>query len=370
MTRALLGDLVLAAALIAIGIFGTLNSDQPSTGLDEPFDTTIYAVVIANGLVLAVRRRWPLATLMATSVLTSTYLIVESQYGPIFFPFAIAVYTAARRRPLTKALPVAIGALFVLLIHLFTNSLALEGFRGLIPGSAWVAVPFAVGTTVRLSREATERNRAEATRQRVENERLRIAQDVHDVVGHGLAAIKVQSDVALHVMSKKPEQAAAALQAISRTSSEALAELRATLTVVHRRAGEATRAPGLALAQLDDIQLRMRDAGVRVSVAIVGAPRPVPAVIDLTGYRIVQESLTNVLKHSADKAATVRVEYQTDAVLITVTNPVAAVSSVGDGLGIPGMRRRVAALGGEFAAGPTGDGRFEVHANLPMGGDL
>lgn len=223
---------------------------------------------------------------------------------------------------------------------------------------------------MRVSREVAERNRAEAIRQRVEDERLRVAQEVHDVVGHGLAAIKVQSDVALHVMSNKPEQATAALRAISSASSEALAELRTTLTVVRRRVGnDLTRAPIPGLARLNDIQQRMRAAGVRVNVETVGDPRQLPAVIDLTGYRIVQESLTNVLKHSVDKLATVRLEYQSDALLITITNPAAPASNIGDGLGVRGMRRRVAALGGQFNAGPTGDGRFEVHTSLPIGGD-
>jgi signal transduction histidine kinase len=367
--RWLLGDLLLAAALIAMGILATPDDELRGAVPDRPVETLAYAVVIANGLVLAVRRRWPLATLIATSVFTSVYLAVGYPYGPIFFPFAVAVYTAARHRPLTRALPAAIGALLILLIHLLTNGLALDGFLGLIPGSAWVAVPFAVGTTVRVSREVAERNRAEAIRQRVEDERLSVAQEVHDVVGHGLAAIKVQSDVALHVMSNKPEQAAAALRAISSASSEALAELRTTLTAVRRVGNDLTRAPIPGLARLNDIQQRMRAAGVRVNVETVGDPRQLPAVIDLTGYRIVQESLTNVLKHSVDKLATVRLEYQSDALLITVTNPAAPVPSIGDGLGVRGMRRRVAALGGQFHAGPTGDGRFEVHAILPIGGD-
>jgi signal transduction histidine kinase len=171
------------------------------------------------------------------------------------------------------------------------------------------------------------------------------------------------------VMSKKPEQATAALQAISRTSSDALAELRATLTVVRRAGVDAARTPGTGLQQLEGLRQRLADAGVRVDMETVGQPRPLPAIVDLTGYRIVQESLTNVLKHSTDKVAAVRLEYQTGAVVITVSNPASGTRSMGTGLGIPGMRERVTALGGDFDAGPTGDGHFEVRATIPAGGD-
>ncbi|MER7083505.1 sensor histidine kinase, partial [Saccharopolyspora kobensis] len=226
-----------------------------------------------------------------------------------------------------------------------------------------VAVPFAIGSVLRVQREAAERNRAEQLRQRVDDERLRIAQEVHDVVGHGLAAIKMQADVALHVLAKKPEQAEVALEAISRTSSDALDELRATLAVVRR---SDVRTPGLA--RLDDLLQRMREAGLAVELSTAGQPRQLPPVVDLTGYRILQESLTNVLRHTSDKRAEVSVEYAEDAVVLTITNPLSGPGGGGGGLGLPGMRQRVASLGGEFTAGPTADRRFTVHARLPTGG--
>jgi signal transduction histidine kinase len=133
-------------------------------------------------------------------------------------------------------------ALVVLLTHLFTNDAALDGWLGLIPASAWVVVPYAVGTTVRLTREAAELVRSEALRQQLDDERLRIAEEVHDVVGHGLAAIQMQADIALHVAEREPGQTRAALERISRTSAEAFEELRSTLHLI-RRAGEIPRVP-------------------------------------------------------------------------------------------------------------------------------
>lgn len=368
--RGVIGDLVLAALLVVMGILGTPDGDSAGPFSGRLTEAMAVAIVVTTGLIMAVRRQWPLVTLIVTSTLTSVNLAIGYPYGPIFFPFAIAVYTAARHRPLRRAAPTAIAGLLILLLHLLADGRAIAGLVGFIPGSVWVGVPLAIGTTVRLSSEVEERNRAQVIQQRVEDERFRVAQEVHDVVGHGLAAIKVQSDVALHVMPNKPEQAAAALRAISSASSEALAELRTTLALVRRSGEDVTRAPMPGLARLAEIQQRMRTAGVLVNVETVGDLSQLPAVIDLTAYRIVQESLTNVLKHSVDKCATVRLENDSDALLITVTNPVALVPSIGDGLGIEGMRRRVAALGGQFNAGPTGDGRFEVHASLPNGGDV
>ena len=246
----------------------------------------------------------------------------------------------------------------------------MSGLLGLLPGSAWGVVPFAVGVTVRQTRQAAEQARAEALRRRVDDERLRIVQEVHDVVGHGLAAIKMQADVALHVLTRKPEQAEVALDVISRTSSEALEELRATLAVMRQAEDDTERAPTPTLERLDELRRRMGETGVDVRLVIEGERPSLPKVVDTAGYRIVQESLTNVLRHSGAREADVTVTYTPEEVRLTVTNPVTAppVAARDGGLGIPGMRQRALSLGGTFSAGPTGDGRFEVRASLPIGG--
>lgn len=357
-------DLVLAGALAVVGVIGTAGTDGLS-GVDTRLDALAFALVVAGAAATAFRRRLPLGTLAVVALLTSTYLVLSYPYGPIFFPFFVAVYTAAAHRPPATAAPVALGALAVLLTHLFTDEAAFAGFAGVVPASAWVVVPFAIGVAVRLTREARAREQAEAVRQRVYDERLRIAQEVHDVVGHGLAAIKMQADVALHVLAKQPEQAERALTAISRTSTEALEEVRATLGVV-RQAADRTPPPGLA--RLDDLRQRMTDAGVRVHIDTAGTPRELPAAVELAGYRVVQESLTNVLRHGERKIADVRLGYDAGAIEITISNPATDVPGERSGYGISGMAERVTALGGEFSAGPTGDGRFEVRASIPIGG--
>lgn len=364
-SRSRLGDIALVVVLMVVGVIGTVITGL-GDDFDRPVDAVALALVVGNTLPLLTRRQWPLPTLATVTVLTTTYLLLSYPYGPIFFPFLIAVYTVARLLPPRRSALASAAVLAVLLTHLLTHAAALPGFAGFVPATGWVVVPFAIGIAVRLNAESIERDRAEAVRQRVDDERLRVAQEVHDVVGHGLAAIKMQADLALHLLAKKPEQAEASLTAISRTSGEALDELRATLAVV-RRAESEERAPAPGLRRLEDLRQRMSEAGVEVRIDTTGSERELSAAADLASYRIVQEALTNVLRHSEAKVATVGIGYETDAVVITVRNPGAAARTEHVGLGIPGMRERVTVLGGEFEAGPAPDGFFEVRAMIPTG---
>ncbi|MET0235284.1 MAG: sensor histidine kinase [Kibdelosporangium sp.] len=353
-------DIGTALLVTLISVVGSAFATH-FTDTDHAIDALGLVLAAAAGLGLLARPRWPLVALGTTTVFTTVYLTLNYPYGPVVFTFIAAIYAVGRYEPLSRSVPAAVVGWAVFVTHLLTNESAAPGLFGLIPATAFVLIPLAIGVIVRTSKESVERTRAEAVRDRVSNERLRVAQEVHDVVGHGLAAIKMQADIALHLLSKKPEQAEIALRAISQTSTEALDELRATLTVVRGRAP----APGLGL--LPDLTERMSHAGVEVSLTVAGPHRDLPAAVDLAGYRIVQESLTNVLKHSAVKRATVRVGYETGSVRIKVSNPSTSPGSPGSGLGIPGMRERVTALGGEFSAGPTGAGLFEVAADIPAG---
>ncbi len=368
LSRSLIGDVILVLVLAVVGVFGTASASRFNNP-DLPIDGRGFALVLGTVLVLLVRRRFPLLTLALSTLMTAAYLVVGYPYGPILFAFTVAVYTVGRWVPLRTAIPVCAVALAAMLVHLFTNSNALPGLLGVIPAGAWVLVPFTIGLTVRMARETAVRAQAEAIRQHVDEERLRMAQEVHDIVGHGLAAIKMQADVALHVMPRRPEQAETALQAISRTSTDALDELRATLAVVRRTGTDSSRSPTPGLERLEELCDRMVDAGVQVKLETTGARRAVPMAVDLAGYRVVQEALTNVLRHGDQKAARVRVSYETDAVTLEISNRTASVPTRGGGFGIPGMRDRVVALGGEFAAGLTRDGCFEVRASIPTDDD-
>jgi len=363
-SRAAVCDWALAAALVLFGYAGTLlvsGSPHASAPIDGP---AIGLVEVASAAV-AVRRRWPLQVLTAVTACTSVYLALGYAYGPILLTFMIAVYAAARHAPASRSALYALAVLPPLLFHLFVRPTVL-GLYGVVPACAWVVVPYSLGFALRTRREAADRARTEAIRKSVDQERLRVAQEVHDIVGHGLAAIKMQADIALHVLARKPDQAVPALQAISRTSGDALDELRTTLAVVRR----AEPAPVPGLARLDELRQRMAESGVYVRLLVTGGPprHALPVAVDLTGYRIVQESLTNVLRHSGAGEATVNIAYEERCVLIVVSNPVSAPPAEGDGSGIAGMRSRVLDLGGEFTAGPLPKDGFEVRARLPMGG--
>lgn len=360
-------DALLAAALATVGTIGTIGTDRLTT-VDRPVDALAIGLVLVSAAVVTLRRRWPLPVLAAVTAAITTFLTLGYPYGPIFLIFVVAVFTVAAYRPLKVSASAAALTVPFLLIHLFTHEAAIPGLLGVVPATAWVVVPFAIGVTVRLQREAREREQAEAVRERVAGERLRIAQEVHDVVGHGLAAIKMQADVALHLLGRDPHQAERSLQAISRTATEALSEVRSTLAVVRQH--DTDRAPTPGLDRLDDLLRRMTEAGLRVELETTGTRRELPDAVDVGGYRVVQESLTNVLRHSRHKIATVRLSYGPDAVVIEVSNPDDAErADNGSGFGIQGMAERVGAVGGEFSAGHTDDGHFRVRASLPTGGD-
>ena len=225
-------------------------------------------------------------------------------------------------------------------------------------------------------RVAHEEREAEAAR-RVAEERLRIARDLHDTVAHSLATITVQAGSALHVLGDRDEKLRTALTAIRETSKDALREMRATLGQLRRGTpdGGIPVAPG-GLDRLPALRDAVTAAGAPVTIAVEGDQRPLPPAVDEVAYRILQESLTNVLRHAGPAArATVRLCYEPAALGISVVDDGAGASAapdgngLGAGQGLTGMAERAAAVGGEVTAGPRGDGGFEVSARLPIAGD-
>ncbi|WP_250030791.1 sensor histidine kinase [Paractinoplanes maris] len=337
-------DLAVPVALAAAGL-ATLPVLDELRPTDRPVDALAAVLVAATAAVTLLRHRWPGPALLTAAATTSAYLVIGYPYGPILLAFAVCVYGVARARPLRRAAAWSVPALIVLLLHLFQDPLS-----GLTPGLAWVVVPFTIGAARRQVVDAQTRERAESERRIADAERLRVAHEVHDVVGHGLAAIQMQADIALHLRDTRPEMAHEALTAISAASSEALTELRATL---------AGLAPVPGPAQVDDLFTRVRAAGVDVDLVVGGTAGTLPP----TAYRVLQEALTNVVKHAAARQARVAIHHRTEGVDLSVSNP-APGSGHADGFGITGMRRRVEGAGGTFAAGAA-DGIFTVHARIP-----
>ncbi len=345
-------DLVLAGVLTLLGLV-TLSSIDELSGVDARVDELAVLLVVVAGVATAVRRVRPVPVLAVVAATTAAYLAIGYPYGPIMFCLALAVYAVGRQVPLVPAAAWSAGALAVVLVHLLTNDAALDGLAGLAPATAWVAIPLTIGAARRLVVAAGTRERAAADRRLVDAERLRLAQEVHDVVGHGLAAIQMQADIALHLSDRRPDQAVVALQAISRASDEALTELRSTLASVAPDDEADTRAPTPGLARLDALRDRVQSAGVAVELSVSGTPRPVSAAVDLAAYRILQEALTNVVEHSSHPHAEVAVRHGGDAIELTVTDQHLDVGPRADGFGLTGMRRRVAHLGGPLDAGPA-----------------
>jgi len=366
--RTLLADGALAVPLGAIMVVGTHFAALNSPG--QPLDALAYVLVGLTITTLPIRRLLPLTALAVAVVVCSTYLALGYPDGPILLAMPVTQYTVGARFPVRRSLPAyAAGAVVLGVTELVTDwsvwTAELGQFGGwLVAGLA----PWAVGTVVRLRRESVRAAQAEQRRDREYQERLRTAQDVHDIVGHGLAAISMQAGVALHVLDRSPEQARQMLTSIKASSQDALDELRATLAVF-RASGdeEAQRVPAPGLDRLDALVQRTVEAGVPAELIRTGERGRLPASVELTAYRIVQESLTNVLRHAGPATATVQVEHTPDALIVQVDDT-GGGPGAGDGVGqgITGMHARAGAVGGTVATGPGPDGGFSVRARLPV----
>ncbi|MBO1331200.1 hypothetical protein J3486_07980 [Streptomyces sp. VRA16 Mangrove soil] len=215
-------------------------------------------------------------------------------------------------------------------------------------------------------REHAAAVRSQAVADAVTAERLRIARELHDMVSHSIGVIAIQSGVAARVIETQPGEARSALEAIEATSRETLSGLRRTLVALRRAAepgDDAPLAPHTGLADLDGLA---RDAGLDVSVTREGTARTLPQDIDLAAYRIVQESLTNVVRHAGVDGCRVLVAYDDDALRLEITDDGARASATVPGMGITGMAERVSLLRGEFSAGPRPEGGFRVAARIPV----
>jgi signal transduction histidine kinase len=241
---------------------------------------------------------------------------------------------------------------------------------GMVIGGGIAAVMLGVALSHRRKYIAEVEDRAEDdARRRVDAERMRIAREFHDIVGHSIATINVLAGAAVHAMDKQPQQAADALRTIKATSQQALREVRVGLGVLQDREDGEPLAPTPGLDQLDLLVATTSKAGVPTRVRVSGEPRALPAPVDLAAYRIVQESLTNVIRHAGAASASVFVVYEDGRVIVEVQDTGTANGDrgmAGAGRGLVGMQERALALGGEFEAGPRSDGGFRVRAALPL----
>jgi signal transduction histidine kinase len=343
-----------------------------------------YALVLLHTLPLAARRRFP-GTVLALSVASG--LAFAAFFLPPFFlgpAILVAVYSVAAygdRWVALAGLAVAEAGLAVVqLTPGRTGANTWVGNMGFL-AAAWLLGHF-VGVrrlyVLQLEERTAELEQAreELARRAVTEERLRLARELHDVVAHAMSVIAVQSGVGAHVANTQPKEAAKALTAIEATSRAALEELRRLLGVLRQADGpQGDLAPVPGLADLEGLLAELAKAGLAVKLRVNGTRPPLPAGVDLSAYRIVQEALTNVVKHAGSARAQVVIGYGEQDVKVEVTDDGrGAVTSVSDGRagtghGLIGMRERVAAFGGDLEIGPGPDGGFRVAARLPLAVD-
>jgi signal transduction histidine kinase len=367
-------DVVLVVTGAALLLLGSVRAAGGQVPPRRPLDAFAYAILVAVALAFGMHRRWPMAVLGFSVVATDVYLVLRYPYGPILLATGLAMFLVALNGPLRRSMT-ACGISIIAIVGA-EGITALRPDRGivvlaqLVAWTGWLLLPWALGTVLRERFELTSRRQAEERRQRLYEERLLMAREVHDIVAHGLAVISMQAGVALHVLDRRPNQAKVALEAIRDASRHSLEELRTALTMFRPMAGTEDRRATARLAQLDGLVASTAGSGVAVHTHVVGAPRELPAFIDIAAFRIVQESLTNVLRHSGATDVTVRLEYRPDAVEVEVTDNGRGVPGHGpprQGHGLAGMAERAAAIGGILEAGRYKRGGWRVYACLPLG---
>jgi signal transduction histidine kinase len=413
-----------AIAAITVGAqLATVSGTPLFGGSGRPLDPLGYALVVLGGGVLVGSRHRPLPVLGVTVATTLAYILLGFPDGMETFPVCVALFMATAHGDGKRSIPIGL-----VVLGLITGGLLLAPGRSLVGflrydvlfevvgvgGAAlvgeWVRVRWAAQHEAEKRAERAERSIKEAARRRADAERLRIAREVHDTVAHAIALINVQAGVTAHVLDKRPEEARRALLTIQEASAGALRELRATLGVLRQvdegGDGGSARTPPGRLDELERLASRAREAGLTVELALHGTARPLPVAVEHGAYRIVQESVTNTLRHAGPAArAWISVTYGEDGLELRVDDDggagvrepaparagdrsaedagrspaaagdtgtgtaagVGAGTGSGSGNGVVGMRERAILLGGTLTAGPRPGGGFRVEAYLPAG---
>ncbi|MFK0124319.1 sensor histidine kinase [Streptomyces nigra] len=365
--RAGLTDWATALGVAALLLGTGLSGPHPS-GARELLGSALLA---AGGLALAGRRRAPLAVLVITGLCAVGYL--GAGFEALAVPYLVAVYGSVRAGHRAVTLAVSVGLLVAL--NLTAWVFHDDGPREAVTQArhtlelAWLIAAFAAGEAVRQAErraDEAERTREETALRRADEERLRIARELHDSLTHQISVIKVQSEVAVHVARRRGEQVSEALLAIQQAGREASRELRATLEAL--RDDDTTPPPGLD--HLPELVKRFQGSGLETTLTVEGHPRAVPDAVSRTAYRIVQESLTNVTRHASATTASVLIDYRPDGLRVHIDDDGKDTvhSAPTSGLGLLGMRERVSALGGRLHAEPRTAGGFTVQAELPTDG--
>ncbi|MFF2045703.1 sensor histidine kinase [Kitasatospora sp. NPDC058170] len=392
-------DTVSGLALIALTVAGTMVYPSGHYGRPEP---SALVLALLSGVAVFFHRRYPRTVAAVTLGCGVLVELTATRPSPtLVAPLLVALYfLAVRTDRLTARVATAVSGVVLTGTALIIDSGAPLGEK--IGVLTWVVLPGAIGDSIRNRRahlaaieeraERAERTREEEARRRVADERIRIARDLHDVVAHHIALANAQAGIAVHLMDTHPTEAREMLSHLTDATGSALQELKATVGLLRRADDpEAPLEPAPGLGRLPALISSFERTGLPVRLAVEGEPRPLSAGVDLTAYRIVQESLTNVAKHARTSGAEVTLAYSDSRVVLTVANGGPAASgragtvSVGvvsagaapalvgtapaagaTGFGLIGMRERASAVGGRFSADRRPGGGFLVSAELPL----
>lgn len=387
-------DAVLALLVGALQIGGTIAAAHNQRGRDDVrgLDVLAYVLIALGPPMLVVRRRYPVQVLVGTLLPTVAYTFRDYPPGPVFLALIVALFTAltAGHRAVSYGV-LAVGYAVMAWLGPWARGEGLPdaGWAGGV--AAWLLVLAAFSEVVRVRRAyvAAERRRAaeekaaheEADRARAGEERLRIARELHDVLAHHISLMNVQASVGLELMDAQPDQARTALTAVKQASREALGELRGVLAILKGEGESAPRTPTAGLADLDELVARASTAHLAVRLERADGVGNLPGPVGLAAYRIVQEAVTNAVRHSGGSTVVVRLGVEQaaggDALRVSIEDdgrgaPVGpkpgAVGGSGGGHGLRNMRERASALGGTLTAGPGAEGGYHVVAVLPLGG--
>jgi len=370
-------DGVLAVALAVVS-FLTVFNQTVERGMREPNALAAVTLLVTVAPV-AVRRRWPLLAVTVGCVAILVHIVADFPEGWLPIVVLLLTYTVGASAPPRRA-SIGLAVVVVTMVLLGVSDAPGLDALGVIGNVAVFSVAWLIGLAIRTRRETLEarvreaEERANVERQRsareLAEERLRIAQELHDVVAHSMSVIAVQAGVGAHVLDHRPDQARAALEAISATSRGTLTEMRRLLGVLRDGDGERNHAPAPALADVPQLVEDVRAAGVPVCLRVDGTSDCVNAGVELSAYRVVQEALTNVIKHAgAPTRVDVSVTHLPGSLVVEVVDDGrgAGASCADGGHGLLGMRERVELWGGELSVGPATGGGYRVRAVLPYG---
>lgn len=368
------GHLIAIDASLAISLVFLLPFAILDHGATRSFNgPNELGLLVAATLALpvAVRRIWPLPALgvvyVAMAVATVTGMAWGDSGGPFLVPIALTLYTVGVLEPARRAVTALVVGLAGMAVAILSVLPAWEGPGWVLGSWLLLTAPWAIARAVRARRAYGVASAEQLARQAVSDERLRIARELHDIVAHSLSLITVKASVANHIAAERPEEAQDALRVIAGTSRDTLVEMRRLLGVLRSENGGPELAPSPGLAGLPELADRAGLAGVRVDLDVRGLAR-LPDGVELSVYRIVQEALTNVVKHAAPARSRVTVDADEREVRIEITDDgpgVRTLPSTAGGHGLIGMRERVMMYDGVFTAGPRAEGGFAVTARLP-----